>query len=542
MTVLASASSPISDEKARPPVVELRGVGVRYNVPRGGTRSIKEFLLQAIRGELRFDAFWALHDVNASIGRGERVGVIGRNGAGKSTLLQVIAGVLPPTTGSASVRGRVAPLLQLGAGFDPELSGRENVFLNGALLGMRRAQIKARFDAIVEFAELEAFIDAPLRTYSTGMAARLGFAVAAECQPDVLLLDEVLSVGDEAFQEKCTQRLREFTACGTTMVIVTHNPEFVVRECTRAIWIHDKRVLDDGDPEHVVSAYHRFLREVAEGTNDAAAHVPLRTAEVPIVDGRAHVPSNSGPSAAENELPIPPSEMRELIGQPDPAAYDNARGEPVFDFVEVSAFRSVFEFRCGCGRLARQLIQQRSRPVRYVGIDPHQGMVGWCQRHLAPAADGFSFLHQDVFDYQLNPGFGKPRVLPFPVEDASFSFVEAWAAFPHLAEDAAVFYLNEVSRILAPDGVFHSTWFLFDKADGFPMMHARQNALYANDADPTAAVIFDRSWLRSVAAAAGLQIYRVWPVEPAPRGFQWHVLMARPNRFPEAEWPADTRG
>jgi ABC-type polysaccharide/polyol phosphate transport system ATPase subunit len=133
------------------------------------------------------------------------------------------------------------------------------VFLNGTLLGMRRAQIKARFDAIVEFAELEAFIDAPLRTYSTGMAARLGFSVAAECQPDVLLLDEVLSVGDEAFQDKCIARLREFTDCGTTMIIVTHDAEFVVNECTRAVWIHDKHVAREGEPHEVVDAYHEFL-------------------------------------------------------------------------------------------------------------------------------------------------------------------------------------------------------------------------------------------------------------------------------------------
>jgi ABC-2 type transport system ATP-binding protein len=257
-------SLPISEAIGQSPMVELQAVGVRYRVPRGGVRSIKEYLLQAVRGQLRFDDFWALEDVNLSVARGERLGVIGRNGAGKSTLLQVIAGVLAPTSGAALVRGRVAPLLQLGAGFDPELSGRENVFLNGTLLGMRRAQIKAHFDAIVDFAELEAFIDAPLRTYSTGMAARLGFAVAAETQPDVLLLDEVLSVGDEAFQEKCVRRLREFTDFGTTMIIVTHSAEFVVRECTRAIWIHDKRVADDGQPQDVVDAYHRFLHGVAD--------------------------------------------------------------------------------------------------------------------------------------------------------------------------------------------------------------------------------------------------------------------------------------
>ncbi|HTD77263.1 MAG TPA: ABC transporter ATP-binding protein [Chloroflexota bacterium] len=255
---------PISEIGGQTPIVELRGVGVRYRVPRGGVRSIKEYVLQAIRGQLRFDDFWALEDVDLAVRRGERLGVIGRNGAGKSTLLQVIAGVLPPMTGGAIVRGRVAPLLQLGAGFDPELSGRENVFLNGALLGMRRAQIKARLDAIVDFSELADFIDAPLRTYSTGMAARLGFAIASESQPDVLLLDEVLSVGDEAFQEKCVRRLRDFTNCGTTMIIVTHSAEFVVRECTRAVWLHDKRIAEDGQPAFVVDQYHQFLHALGD--------------------------------------------------------------------------------------------------------------------------------------------------------------------------------------------------------------------------------------------------------------------------------------
>jgi ABC-type polysaccharide/polyol phosphate transport system ATPase subunit len=252
------------------PVITLEGLGVRYRMPRNRLRSIKEFLLLALQGQLRFDDFWALEDVNLNIAHSERLGVIGRNGAGKSTLLQVIAGVLTPTTGSADVRGRVAPLLQLGAGFDPELSGRENVYLNGALLGMRRAQIKARFDTIVAFAELADFIDAPLRTYSTGMAARLGFAVATECDPEILLLDEVLSVGDEAFQNKCTERLREFSDHGTTMVIVTHNADFVLRECTRAVWIHDKRVAADGDPTQVVNEYHRFLHLA-----DDAARAPV---------------------------------------------------------------------------------------------------------------------------------------------------------------------------------------------------------------------------------------------------------------------------
>jgi ABC-type polysaccharide/polyol phosphate transport system ATPase subunit len=246
------------------PLIELNEVGVRYRLPRGGVRSIKEYAVLALRGQLRFDDFWALRGISLSVERGERLGVIGRNGAGKSTLLQIIARVLTPTLGHAYVRGRVAPLLQLGAGFDSELSGRENVFLNGALLGMRRAHIKERFDAILEFAELSSFIDAPLRTYSTGMAARLGFAIATECDPDILLLDEVLSVGDEAFQVKCVERLRSFTQRGTTMIVVTHNPQFVLDECTRAIWIHENRILTDGDPLSVVAAYHSHLAERGE--------------------------------------------------------------------------------------------------------------------------------------------------------------------------------------------------------------------------------------------------------------------------------------
>jgi homopolymeric O-antigen transport system ATP-binding protein len=244
-------------------VVELRDVGVRYRLPRGGTRSVKEFALLAARRRLRFDDFWALQGVDLTVASGERLGIVGRNGAGKSTLLQVIARVLAPTTGSIIVRGRIAPLLQLGAGFDMELSGRENVFLNGSLLGMRRSEIRARFAEITEFAELGDFIEAPLRTYSSGMAARLGFAVATACEPDVLLLDEVLSVGDEAFQKKCLGRLRAFTDQGTTMIIVTHDPNLVLSQCTRAVWVCDKRIAAQGPPHLVMDAYHTFLATVA---------------------------------------------------------------------------------------------------------------------------------------------------------------------------------------------------------------------------------------------------------------------------------------
>lgn len=239
--------------------------------------------------------------------------------------------------------------------------------------------------------------------------------------------------------------------------------------------------------------------------------------------------------------PLPPVEMRQLVGPTAPEAFDNPSGAPIFDFVDPAVFRSVFDFGCGCGRLARQLIQQRPRPERYVGIDLHAGMIAWCQQHLAPAAPGFSFAHHDVYNYHFNPGVEKPRMLSFPVEDHAFSLVEAWSVFTHLTEEQAVHYLREATRILAPGGVFHSTWFLFDKADGFPMMTDSQNALYVSHLDPSAAVIYDRAWLAATASANGLAIDRVWPVRPAARGFQWHVLMAQADGRAHAAWPTDDR-
>jgi ABC-2 type transport system ATP-binding protein len=247
----------ISD--GREPAIELRGVGVRYRLPRSGTRSITEFALLSLHGRMVYDDFWALRDVDLQVYPGERIGVIGRNGAGKTTLLQVISRVVAPTIGTISLRGRVAPLLSLGAGFDPELTGRENIFLNGALLGIPRAELGARFEEIVEFAELAAFIDAPLRVYSAGMNARLGFAVATSVRPEILLLDEILAVGDRGFLIKCDRRMGEFAERGTTMMVVTHNTSFVLEQCTRAIWLQAGRVQAAGRPAEVVDAYHAFL-------------------------------------------------------------------------------------------------------------------------------------------------------------------------------------------------------------------------------------------------------------------------------------------
>ncbi|MBV9582346.1 MAG: class I SAM-dependent methyltransferase, partial [Chloroflexi bacterium] len=226
-------------------------------------------------------------------------------------------------------------------------------------------------------------------------------------------------------------------------------------------------------------------------------------------------------------LPVPPLEMRQLVGPTDVSAFDNPSGAPVFDFLPLATYRNVFDFGCGCGRLARQLIQQRPMPERYFGVDLHRGMIDWCRRNLTPVAPQFRFEHHDVYNWHFNPGADKPRMLPLPAEAGAFSLVEAWSVFTHLSESQAQFYLAQCQRLLSPDAILHTTWFLFDKRE-FPMLTPDQNALYASDLDPSAAVIFDRAWLRATTRALGLQIFDVRPTAPI-RGFQWQVLLT-PNR------------
>ena len=237
------------------PVIRLENVSVRYRVPRERIPSLKEFAIRWLRRQLVYHDFWALRNVSLDVQPGEVFGLIGPNGAGKSTLLKVVARVLRPTTGRVRVRGRVAPLLELGAGFDMELTGRENVFLNGAILGYSRADIAQRFDRIVEFAGVRDFVDAPLRTYSSGMTVRLGFAVATDVQPEVLIVDEVLAVGDAEFQRKSAARIEEFRSAGTTILIVTHSMAVVVGMCSRVALLEHGQVLALGATKDVVQAY-----------------------------------------------------------------------------------------------------------------------------------------------------------------------------------------------------------------------------------------------------------------------------------------------
>lgn len=240
------------------PAIELQGVSLSYRIPKETVQSLKEYAIRKLQGRIEHGELVALRDATLSVAPGERVGVVGPNGAGKSTLFRLIARVRRPTAGRVVVRGAVAPLLELGLGFHGELTGRENVVLHGALMGHSRADMERRMDAIAEFAEIEAFLDAPLRTYSTGMAARLAFAVATDVDPDVLLVDEALAVGDERFQTKCHARMSGFRERGKTFLLVSHSLQEVVEHCTRAIWISGGRVVQDGPAADVCAAYHAW--------------------------------------------------------------------------------------------------------------------------------------------------------------------------------------------------------------------------------------------------------------------------------------------
>ena len=223
-------------------------------------------------------------------------------------------------------------------------------------------------------------------------------------------------------------------------------------------------------------------------------------------------------------MPIPPFEMRQLVGRTNEEDFDNPTGVPVFEGIDPAHYRSILDFGCGCGRLARQLTQQRPRPERYAGLDLHPGMIAWCEENLGPRAPGFTFHHHDVFYEAFNPGPGKSLWRPFPFGDCEFTLVIALSVFTHLTEDQAEHYLAEVARVLAADGLFMSTWFLFDKRD-FPMMQTEQNALFINAADIRNAVIYDRVWLVERAAAAGLTICAA--KAPEIRGFHWYISMRR---------------
>src|SRR5881394_2315022 len=253
------------------PIIELQGISKKYRLGRIGSTSLRDSLERAwnrVRGShtnhkaSRGD-FWALTDVNLEISRGQVLGIIGHNGAGKSTLLKILSRITEPTKGEAVIRGRPASLLEVGTGFHPDLSGRENIFLNGAILGMRRKEIRAKFDEIVAFSEVEQFIDTPVKRYSSGMYVRLAFAVAAHLEPEILLVDEVLAVGDAAFQKKCLGKMGDVAREGRTVLFVSHNMSAVQALCPRTVLLRKGTVALDAPTSDVLREYLGYLHASA---------------------------------------------------------------------------------------------------------------------------------------------------------------------------------------------------------------------------------------------------------------------------------------
>lgn len=250
---------PVSTQSGHAPVLAVEKLSIRLLLHRERTKSLRDSAIRLVKGQVKErDEFWPLRDVSFSVDQGEILGIIGANGAGKSTLLKVIAGIIPPSVGRVVVRGRIAPLIELGAGFDPFLTGRENIFLYGSLLGFSQKELEQRLDRMVKFAELEEFIDVPLMNYSVGMSARLGFAIATDVEPDLLLIDELFSVGDAAFQKKCEERMESFKAKGVTIVLVSHDLKLIRATCRAAIWLHHGQVVATGPADTVVAEYQRF--------------------------------------------------------------------------------------------------------------------------------------------------------------------------------------------------------------------------------------------------------------------------------------------
>jgi ABC-type polysaccharide/polyol phosphate transport system ATPase subunit len=305
------------------------------------------------------ETFNALKGVSFNVRQGCTFGIVGRNGSGKSTALKVVAGITKPTTGTVSVQGRISALIELGAGFHPEISGRENVFINGIMLGLSKKEITRRFDEIVEFAEIENFIDAPVKTYSSGMYMRLGFAVAIHVDPDVLLIDEVLAVGDEAFTHKCLDKFAEFRRRNKTVLLVTHSLNLVERFCDEALWLNEGRSRAMGDPRRVVSAYITDVEKQEERHMAAADARAQASLDVPS-------PGASAPGSPNAQGPEPPPDMfqategrwgsREgeitnvqLVGEDGTAAHVFFSGERVEIRLTLKAAKPLTDFVVGIG-------------------------------------------------------------------------------------------------------------------------------------------------------------------------------------------------
>jgi ABC-type polysaccharide/polyol phosphate transport system ATPase subunit len=367
----------------------------RFRVNPQQLRTLKEVVLARNRG--RAAEVWALRDVSFSVEPGQAVGLIGRNGSGKTTLLSLIAGIITPTSGRVEAGGRVASLLELGAGFHPDFTGRENVYLNGSIHGLKRAQIRALMDEIVAFAELERFIDLPVRTYSSGMYMRLGFAVAAHVHADTLLLDEVFAVGDEGFQRKCFGKIFEFKQRGGTIVFVSHDAASVERLCERAVLLREGRLELDSSTQEAIARYHKLLADERDPAELAAGLREYGTGEARIMEARLLGPDGEDrlQLAAGEPLvvqlrvvanqPLPPPrislELRDEAGLllaavvqgTDELGWEESAGERVLRFeverppLADGRFRLRFELGDAAGRRIYHWLDDEIRFVVYPG-------------------------------------------------------------------------------------------------------------------------------------------------------------------------------
>jgi len=240
------------------PMIDVNDVSVKYRLAKEKPKTLQEYIIHRLKGRrMDYEDFWALKDINIEVYKKETLGIIGYNGAGKSTLLKVIAGVLKPTEGNVTVYGKIAPLIELGAGFDMELTGEENIYLNASIMGLSRKEINGKFNKIVDFSELAEFIHSPLKSYSSGMVSRLGFSIATEVDSDILIIDEILAVGDEPFKKKCMKRMTGFREKGSTILFVSHSMDEIKRLCDRVIWIDHGKQKMYGDPKSVTEEYQK---------------------------------------------------------------------------------------------------------------------------------------------------------------------------------------------------------------------------------------------------------------------------------------------
>lgn len=260
--IYSSSTHSVEDNKKPDDIcIDVKDVSMMFNLSKNREDGIKEYFINIIKGKVHFDEFWALTNINLQVKKGDSIALIGRNGSGKSTLLKTIAGIIKPTKGSVTVKGTVAPLIEISGGFDRSLSARENIYLSGAMHGHTRRYMDRRFDEIIEFAELEKFVDVPVKNYSSGMVSRLGFAIATCVDADIIIADEVLAVGDAKFREKCEKRINEMLSGGTTILFVSHNAAQVKKICQKAVWLEKGKIIKRGTAKEICDAYTLSLKK-----------------------------------------------------------------------------------------------------------------------------------------------------------------------------------------------------------------------------------------------------------------------------------------